>query len=178
MCRKRFFCRLMFAARQAGHRGRAKCDRASVYLRQADMICWAEHADMGVRMPAGMLRAIAVAAVCVFSGAFAVANERPRHAPLPIQGSAAASRSADTPNAYQRTASSKRNAARTRAIERDPYADPAAPYKANRLSWSRGEPVLNVPGQTTVLTRQVLDDMNATTLRDAMRSTAGVTIGR
>ena len=59
----------------------------------------------------------------------------------------------------------------------DPYADPAAPYKANRLSGS-GEPILNIPGQTTVLTREVLDDMNATTLRDAMRSTAGVSLGR
>ncbi|MCP3388104.1 Plug domain-containing protein [Bradyrhizobium sp. CCGB12] len=59
-----------------------------------------------------------------------------------------------------------------------PATDPAAPYKADRLSSSRGETILNTPGQTTVLTRQVLDDMKATSLRDAMRSTAGVTIGR
>lgn len=56
--------------------------------------------------------------------------------------------------------------------------DPAVPYKANRLSSSRGETILNTPGQTTVLTREVLDDMNARSLKDAMRSTAGVTIGR
>ncbi|EJN07220.1 outer membrane receptor for monomeric catechol [Bradyrhizobium sp. YR681] len=56
--------------------------------------------------------------------------------------------------------------------------DAAAPYKADRLSSSRGETILDTPGQTTVLTRQVLDDKNATSLRDAMRSTAGVTIGR
>jgi outer membrane receptor for monomeric catechols len=65
-----------------------------------------------------------------------------------------------------------------RAPATAPAADPAAPYKADRLSSSRGETTLNTPGQTTVLTRQVLDDMNATSLRDAMRSTAGVTIGR
>lgn len=59
-----------------------------------------------------------------------------------------------------------------------PATDPAAPYKADRLSSSRGETILDTPGQTTVLTRQVLDDMNATSLRGAMRSTAGVTIGR
>jgi outer membrane receptor for monomeric catechols len=59
-----------------------------------------------------------------------------------------------------------------------PATDPAAPYKADRLSTSRGQTILNTPGQTTVLTRQVLDDMNATTLRDALRTTAGVTIGR
>jgi outer membrane receptor for monomeric catechols len=56
--------------------------------------------------------------------------------------------------------------------------DPATSYKADRLSFSRGEPILDTPGQTTVLTRQVLDDMNATSLRSAMRSTAGVTLGR
>ena len=55
---------------------------------------------------------------------------------------------------------------------------PATSYKADRLSSSRGESILNTPGQSTILTRQVLDDMNATSLRGAMRSTAGVTIGR
>ena len=58
-------------------------------------------------------------------------------------------------------------------------SDPAVPYKANRLSSPRAtEPILNNPGQTTVLTREVLDDMKATSLRDALRSTAGVTVGR
>jgi outer membrane receptor for monomeric catechols len=64
------------------------------------------------------------------------------------------------------------------AADRDPYADPAAPYKANRLSSRPNQPILDIPGQTTVLTRQVLDDKNAWTLKDAMRSTAGVTVGR
>lgn len=59
-----------------------------------------------------------------------------------------------------------------------PVADPATLYNADRLSSSRSETILNTPGQTTVLTRQVLDDMNATSLRGAMRATAGVTIGR
>ena len=59
-----------------------------------------------------------------------------------------------------------------------PTAAATTPYKAERLSSSRGETILNTPGQTSVLTRQVLDDKHATSLRDAMRSTAGVTIGR
>jgi len=60
-----------------------------------------------------------------------------------------------------------------------PASDTAAPYKANRLSSPRAaEPVLNIPGQTTVLTREILDDMKATSVRDALRSTAGVTVGR
>jgi outer membrane receptor for monomeric catechols len=65
------------------------------------------------------------------------------------------------------------------AADRHSVVDPAAPYKANRLSSPRAsQPILNIPGQTTVLTRQVLDDMNATSVRDALRSTAGVTVGR
>jgi outer membrane receptor for monomeric catechols len=56
-------------------------------------------------------------------------------------------------------------------------ADQAAPNKADRQSSQRPSE-LDTPGQTTVLTRETLDDMNATTLRDAMRSTAGVTVGR
>lgn len=103
-------------------------------------------------MPTTMLRTIMIVAVCSCSGAFAIAGEQPRHAPP--------------------------NMVRKPAADRDPYADPASPYKANRLSWSRGEPILNLPGQTTVLTRQILDDTNATSLRDALGSTAGVTVGR
>ena len=65
------------------------------------------------------------------------------------------------------------------AADRHPLVDPAAPYKANRLLSPRAsQPILNIPGQTTVLTRQVLDDMNAMSVRDALRSTAGVTVGR
>jgi outer membrane receptor for monomeric catechols len=59
-----------------------------------------------------------------------------------------------------------------------PATDQASPYKADRLSSSRGETILNTPGQATVLTREILDDKHATSLKDAMRSTAGVTIGR
>jgi outer membrane receptor for monomeric catechols len=64
------------------------------------------------------------------------------------------------------------------AADRDPYVDPAAPYKADRLSAPRGQKILDIPGQTTILTREVLDDMKATSLKDALRSTAGVTVGR
>ena len=120
-------------------------------------------------MPAAMLRtlAIVVVAACCSGGAFS-AGGRPRDAPASIQGSAA-SRSADTPKTPLRATSSKQNAARVPAAGRDPY-------KADRLSSPPA--TLDTPGQTTILTRQILDDMNATSLRDALRSTAGVTVGR
>ena len=122
-------------------------------------------------MPAKMLRMIAVAAVCFCDGAFAAAAGQPRHAP--------AAGSAQSMDMLKATRRAKQGAVRTPAARRDPYADPAAPYKADRLSSPRAaEPILNIPGQTTVLTREVLDDMKATSVRDALRSTAGVTVGR
>ena len=127
-------------------------------------------------MPAQMLRMIAVAAVCFCDGAFAVAAGQPRHAPASAQGSASSSQSMDTLKATRRA---KQSAVRTQAADRDSHVDPAAPYKANRLSTPRAtEPIPDIPGQTTVLTREVLDDMKATSLKDALRSTAGVTVGR
>jgi catecholate siderophore receptor len=60
----------------------------------------------------------------------------------------------------------------------DPYADPVAPYKADRLSSSKfTEPVLNTAKSATVLTQEALEDKNATTLREVLRSTAGITLG-
>jgi outer membrane receptor for monomeric catechols len=128
-------------------------------------------------MPARLLRMIVVVAFCVSSGALAVAAERPLHARSLKQGSAASLQSADARETLPRPSRLKKNAARTLEADRDPYADPAAPYKADRLASPSAEPILNVPA-ATVLTREVLDDMNATSLRDALRATAGVTVGR
>jgi hypothetical protein len=135
---------------------------------------------METNMPARMLRTvtIAVVAICFSGGAFAAEGGRPRYTPAPIHGSGF-SRSEHTLKTPLPTTHRKQKAARTLAGDRDPYADPAAPYKADRLSqrWD-GQPILNIPGQVTVITRQVLDDKNATTLRDALSTTAGVTVGR
>jgi outer membrane receptor for monomeric catechols len=128
-------------------------------------------------MPAAILRTLMIAVVAVCFAKGADAGERPRHAPASSQGLALSSQSAAANKSPLRVTSLKRNAVRRLAADRDPYADPAAPYKADRLSLPHApEPILNTPGQTTVLTRQILDDMNATTLRDALRSTAGVTV--
>jgi len=60
----------------------------------------------------------------------------------------------------------------------NPYADASAPYKVDRLSSSKfTEPVLNTPRTVTVLTKEVLEDKNATTLKEIGRTTAGVTLG-
>jgi catecholate siderophore receptor len=60
----------------------------------------------------------------------------------------------------------------------DPYADPDAPYKADRLSSSKfTQPILDTPRTVTVITKEALEDKNATSLREVLRSTAGVTLG-
>ena len=65
------------------------------------------------------------------------------------------------------------------APDRDRYADPAAPYKGDRLQASGKfpEPLLNTPKTVTVLTKDIIEDKNATTLKQAILSTAGVTLG-
>ena len=65
------------------------------------------------------------------------------------------------------------------APDRDPYANPAAPYMATRVQASGKfpEPILNTPKSITVLTKDVLADQNATTLKQAILNTAGVTLG-
>ena len=63
--------------------------------------------------------------------------------------------------------------------DRDPYANPAAPYMATRVQASGKfpEPLLNTPKSVTVLTKDVLRDQNSTTLKSAVLNTAGVTLG-
>jgi catecholate siderophore receptor len=70
------------------------------------------------------------------------------------------------------------NAGELRA-DRNPYADAAAPYKVDHLQASGKfpEPLLNTPKSVTVLSKEVLEDKNATTLKQAILSTAGVTLG-
>ena len=63
--------------------------------------------------------------------------------------------------------------------DRNPYADAAAPYKVDHVQASGKfpEPLLNTPKTVTVLSKEVLEDKNATTLKQAILSTAGVTLG-
>jgi len=65
------------------------------------------------------------------------------------------------------------------SADRNPYADAAAPYKVDHLQASGKfpEPLLNTPKSVTVLSKEVLEDKNATTLKQAILSTAGVTLG-
>jgi catecholate siderophore receptor len=61
----------------------------------------------------------------------------------------------------------------------DPYANPASPYEAQHLQASGKFPesIANTPKTITVLTKQLLEDRNATTLKQGILSNAGVTLG-
>src|SRR5437868_3326573 len=63
--------------------------------------------------------------------------------------------------------------------DRDPYANPPAPYMDTRVQATTKfpEPILNTPKSITVQTKDVLADQNSTTLKSAVLNTAGVTLG-
>lgn len=87
-------------------------------------------------------------------------------------------------NALRRAAQRQQQAATatptvTGEADRNPYSDPAAPYKVDHVQASGKFPekMLNTPKSITVLSKEVLEDKNATTLKEIGRSTAGVTLG-
>ncbi len=129
-------------------------------------------------MAAKILCTLTVAVFAIGCSGGVLAGERSRHTAAPGHGSGFA-RSGHGLKAPMHATQRKHKAARTLAAGRDPYVNPASPYKADRLAppWD-SQPILNIPGQVTVITRQILDDKNATTLRDALSTTAGVTVGR
>ena len=120
--------------------------------------------------------AMAALAVCFSCDGFAA--DRGRSRSVAAAGAVAQPRSASAiETRLGRVAYRDQRHGGAPAPDRDPYADPAAPYKADRLGWSRtGRRIVNIAGQTTVLTRQVLDGKNATNFKDALRTTAGVTV--
>lgn len=60
----------------------------------------------------------------------------------------------------------------------NPYADPAAPYKVDRsASGKLTEPLLNTPRTVTTIPKEVIADKGATSFRDLVRTTPGLTLG-
>src|SRR6478609_1581173 len=133
-------------------------------------------------------------AVASFSGAEAQQSNLPPvtvDAPVARPRPAAAKPSADqlrARSAVRRAAPAPQQAAQAPVpfpnagglpADRDPYANPNAPYMANRVQSSGKfpEPILNTPKSITVLTKDVLRDQNSTTLKSAVLNTAGVTLG-
>ncbi|MET4216044.1 catecholate siderophore receptor [Bradyrhizobium sp. LB14.3] len=107
-----------------------------------------------------------------------VARPRPavsKPTPDQVRARNALRRAAQRQQAAQQTAPT----VRAGEVDRNPYSDPAAPYKVDHVQASGKfpEPMLNTPKTITVLSKEVLEDKNATTLKEIGRSTAGVTLG-
>jgi catecholate siderophore receptor len=162
-------------------------------LRSEFTIKWPrENADSNSGRTAAVAGLIAVAS---FSGAEAQQAPLPPvtvDAPAARQRPAAAKPSPDQLRARTALRRAARRAHPTQAAavpfpsvgglqspDRNPYADPAAPYKTDHLQSSGKfpEPLLNTPKTVTVLNKEILEDKNATTLKQAVLSTAGVTLG-
>ena len=110
-----------------------------------------------------------------------VARPRPaasKPSPEALRARTALRRAARQPQPAQVAAVPFPNAGGLRA-DRNPYANPNAPYMASRVQASGKfpEPILNTPKSITVLTKDVLADQNSTTLKSAVLNTAGVTLG-
>src|SRR6202158_343253 len=133
-------------------------------------------------------------AVASFSGAEAQQSNLPPvtvDAPVARPRPASPEPSPDQPRARTavRRAGSRSQPAQVAAVpfpnagglrpDRNPYADAAAPYKVDRLQASGKfpEPLLNTPKTVTALSKDILADNNATTLKQAVLSTAVVALG-
>ncbi|MDR3469465.1 MAG: TonB-dependent receptor [Xanthobacteraceae bacterium] len=109
-----------------------------------------------------------------------VARPRPAAKPTPDQTRVrdALRRAAQRQQAAQAKPVPYPNAGGLNPPDANPYADAASPYKSDRLASSRfSEPIVNTPKTITVLTKELLEDKNATSLKEIGRSTAGVTLG-
>ncbi|MGD9810989.1 MAG: TonB-dependent receptor, partial [Sphingobium sp.] len=65
-----------------------------------------------------------------------------------------------------------------RQADANPNADPEAPYKVDRSADGKfTEPLRDTPKTVTAIPREVIEDIGATSFRDVVRSTPGVTLG-
>ena len=77
-----------------------------------------------------------------------------------------------------RSADDRSNRRRRAGPDQDPYADPAAPYKADRLASQKfSEPIVNTPKSITVLTKELLAGQGCHQPEGGRAHHAGVTIG-
>jgi catecholate siderophore receptor len=65
-----------------------------------------------------------------------------------------------------------------RAVDENPNANPEAPYKIEKSANDKfTEPLRDTPKSVTVIPKEVIEDIGATSFREVVRSTPGVTLG-
>lgn len=96
------------------------------------------------------------------------ANAKPKRAPV------AKKQNPGTPA----TAAPSPGAAAPGANAANPFANPNAPYKVESSGSNKfTEPLVNTPRSITAIPKEVITDKAATTLRELVRTTPGITIG-
>jgi hypothetical protein len=132
----------------------------------------------------GPARVIAAAALLVCFAHGTLAANVGRYRPAPAHGWTDATHRSISRIRVQRVLSGQRLARpawhssygrRGLAPSRDPYARPKPSYETNGPSPPSAERSIQPVG-ATVVTRQTIDDLNATRLRDVLPYVAGVTV--
>jgi catecholate siderophore receptor len=179
-----------FGSRGAREMGQAKSPRSLRSIATVNLVNGTSDNNSGRKVSA----IASLIAVASFSGAEAQQSNLP---PVTIDAPVARPRPAvskPSPDQLRARTALRRAARRTQPAQvaavlfpnagglradRNPYADAAAPYKIDHLQASGKfpEPLLNTPKTVAVLSKEVLEDKNATTLKQAILSTAGVTLG-
>lgn len=111
-------------------------------------------------------------------------SERSRPAaaapPAAVKAAPAPAEAAPAPAAAQSASSAEPagGTATPAAANANPYADPNAPYKVDRSSSNKlTEPLLDTAKTVTNVSKEVMQDKGATSVRELARTTPGVTLG-
>lgn len=114
----------------------------------------------------------------------AIAKPKPRLAPKPARPAVATTRPArPRPVAAVRPAQSAASSQApglqpARSGDASPFANAAAPYKVERSSSGKlTEPLVNTARTVTAIPKEILEQKNATSLRELVRTTPGLTLG-
>lgn len=82
------------------------------------------------------------------------------------------------PSASPSVGDAGQGAAGAPAANANPYANPGAPWKVERSANTKlTEPLVNTPRTVTAIPKEVIEDKGATSLRELVRTTPGLTLG-
>ena len=108
----------------------------------------------------------------------APAKKKPVAAVKPAQSPSQATAPAPAVSPPPAAAVAPLDATATGAPGANPYADPSAAYKVDRSAQTKlTEPLLDTPRSVTTISKEVLEDKGATSVRELARTTPGVTLG-
>ncbi len=98
--------------------------------------------------------------------------------PLNVETNPAAKKAAPAKKANPAATTTAAPAVTPEQKSANPYANPNAPYKVEQSASGKfTEPLVNTPRTITTIPKEVIEDKAATTLRELVRTTPGITLG-